>query len=494
MTAGLSRAEIARAVPAGSRRITAQREALRAGLACPDLAGVRADFREHLRDWWMIHVNHASWGGPGRPPRGTTEPTRARVCQLAGRPGPDGRRRPMSVSTYKACRRWWEARGYIAIVRPGWTPDLAPGALRTGDDHNIRQAYVLCTPRSHRPAPSRPPARTVTRPLSQSRRDLDKFPAREQPDQGPSRARKAGALRPAALRRGPLDRLTDGWWAHLTAPFASWTAADLVWAIDHLPGGRQHRTRTASIRHPAGWLRWRLSHWLQADGTSLPSPSQQRADAARHHRAYLAGRERLVPLASRAAALRRMYHYDRADDAPAPGSRSLRPRHALARQEQRAPRPGHAAAPRRGTGLPAWWTSAVAAAVRAVTEQQADDVRPERAGVQDSPSVTRYIGPGPAAWSGSWTGQSAEVREMRNFGKPRRRVCAGSSVGRYSQATCKRQASGSNPLTGSQFWTGMRQPPGRTRGPRYPSGRRACAAVSVRLAAWPAVGVTAGPG
>jgi hypothetical protein len=23
----------------------------------------------------------------------------------------------MSVSTYKACRRWWEARGYIAIAR-----------------------------------------------------------------------------------------------------------------------------------------------------------------------------------------------------------------------------------------------------------------------------------------------------------------------------------------------------------------------------------------
>ena len=123
---GLSRAEIARAVPAGSRRIRSQREALRGGLSCPDLADVRADFRAHLADWWRIHVNHASWGGEGRPPRGTTEPTRARTCELAG----------MSVSTYKRCSRWWRDRGYIAVVRPGWTPMLRPGVLAGPDDRN----------------------------------------------------------------------------------------------------------------------------------------------------------------------------------------------------------------------------------------------------------------------------------------------------------------------------------------------------------------------
>jgi hypothetical protein len=67
-------------VPAGFRRVCSQREALRAGPACPDLAGVRADHRENLIKFWRIHVLHASWGGENRPPRGTTRPTRARAC------------------------------------------------------------------------------------------------------------------------------------------------------------------------------------------------------------------------------------------------------------------------------------------------------------------------------------------------------------------------------------------------------------------------------
>ena len=190
---GLSRSEIARAVPAGSRRVRDQREALRGGLACPDLAGVRADFREHLTGFWRIHVNHASWGGEGRPPRGTTEPTRARTCDLGG----------MSISTYKRCSRWWRARGYIAVVREGWTPMLRPGALASPDDRNERQVLVLCLPRRSKPA-ALPPvsASAVSGPLSGSRREPDKAPrAREarpgrQPRKGPRSARTARAAAP----------------------------------------------------------------------------------------------------------------------------------------------------------------------------------------------------------------------------------------------------------------------------------------------------------
>jgi hypothetical protein len=199
----------------------------------------------------------------------------------------------MSVSTYKACRRWWEARGYIAIVRPGWTPDLGPGVLRDEDDHNVRQAYVLCAPRKTDktgPAPGRSPAQTLTRPLSQSRRDLDRHPAREKPRQGTGKPGKTGAPRSPVLSRGLFAAITDGWWAHLTAPFAAWPAADLVHAVDYLPGGRQRRTRLDNVRHPAAWLRWQLSHWLGPDGTALPSPSQARADAAARHRAEQAAR------------------------------------------------------------------------------------------------------------------------------------------------------------------------------------------------------------
>ena len=85
------RRAVARVVPPGSRRIRSQREALRGGLSCPDLADVRADFRAHLTDWWRIHVNHASWGGEGRPPRGTTEPTRAVRRTSTRRPASGGR-------------------------------------------------------------------------------------------------------------------------------------------------------------------------------------------------------------------------------------------------------------------------------------------------------------------------------------------------------------------------------------------------------------------
>lgn len=60
---------------------------------------------------------------------------------------------------------------------------------------------------------------------------------------------------------------------------AEWTAGDLAWAVDHYPDGRPHRHPTRTIRHPAGWLRWRLSHWLEPCGAPLRprrSPHGQR--------------------------------------------------------------------------------------------------------------------------------------------------------------------------------------------------------------------------
>jgi hypothetical protein len=363
----LSRTEVARAVPCGSRRTWSQPEALRRGLSCPDLAGVRADFRGHLEDWWRIHVCHASWAGHDRPPRGISEPTRARVCELAG----------MSASTYKACRRWWEERGYVAIVRRGSTPGLRPAALASPADGNVRQAYVLCVPREKRPAPRRAALRPLTRPLSKSRRDSDRFPAREAAaGEKEGRPEPGMAPRPPMLYRGPLRGLTDGWWAHVTAPFAAWSASDIVWAVDHLPGGRQHRTRTANVRHPAGWLRWRLSHWLSPDGTAMPSPSQQRVAAAERHRAYLERRDRELGLAGRAEALRAAGGYESA--VPAPQADWVPPRCA----HRPGPRPAGWAARRSGpepttqehsgTGpRPGWWTAAVADAAAAVAAEEA---------------------------------------------------------------------------------------------------------------------------
>ncbi len=273
-------------MPPGSRRARSQREALRAGLACPDLAAVRADRRASLEAWWRIHVGYASWGGENRPPRSTTQPTRDRVCRRAGtgRHSYAGNSRsaigggtppPMSLSTYKACRRWWENRGYIAIVRPG-------ARAETDDGHNERQVYVLCVPRRKRHTRPRSCGGTVIRPLSRScLQEIEKIPAR---------ASDVGPPRPPETRQGLLRAVSDGWWAHLTRPFAGWTTGDITHAVDYLPDGRQHRYWLGSVRHPAGWLRWRLSHWIGPDGRPLPSPAQLRERERQRIRAEQARR------------------------------------------------------------------------------------------------------------------------------------------------------------------------------------------------------------
>ena len=153
-----------------------------------------------------------SWGGQDRPPAGTTQPTRARVCELAG----------FGVSTYKVCRAWWEARGYVAIARPGRTPMLRPVALVRPGDHNERQVLVICCPRKKRPISSPRSGQAITRPLTCSGSE-QVLPTREaKPAEKPG----SGTIRPAALRAWPLRGVSDGWWLYLTRPFVrlSWLA------------------------------------------------------------------------------------------------------------------------------------------------------------------------------------------------------------------------------------------------------------------------------
>jgi hypothetical protein len=87
-------------------------------------------------------------------------------------------------------------------------------------------------------------------------------------------------------------------------------ANDVVWATDHLLGGCQYVTRAANVRHPAGWLRWRLSRWLNLDGTAKPSPTWGRAATAHRNRAYLKRRDSVLGIAARAAALRAAGGYE----------------------------------------------------------------------------------------------------------------------------------------------------------------------------------------
>lgn len=410
----LSHSAVAQVIPPGSRRARNQREALHAGLNCPALTGTRADFRVHLTAWWRIHVYAASWGGPGKPPRSTTQPGRDRVCIAAGRNG-----RPMSITTYKTCRAWWERHGFVAIVRRGWTPDLSPGVLRSADSRNVRQAYVLCVPRSRSLRQAREDPRELTRPLSRFSRNLDRVHARTYArtctprvrvdldrDRVSARARleeqrkaaetdipggsestfhnvhnqvraktgfNANAYnclpRPAEMSKGPLAALTDGWWRNLTKSFtaAGWSSEDLIYAVNYLPGGQQHRTRIADVRHPAGWLRWRLGHWLTPDGIPLPSRAQQQAAAC-------AATPGLDPVhAARSRFLARLYGNESAVPAP---QHTWTPPSAPQRRDR--PLGGWAGRPVAsqpatalpGGGEPGWWAAVVAQRVAAAREEE----------------------------------------------------------------------------------------------------------------------------
>ena len=66
----------------------------------------------------------------------------------------------------------------------------------------------------------------------------------------------------------------------MARPFfaAGWSPRDVLHAIDHEPGGRQHGY-SAGVRSPAGWIRSRLAGWLGPDEVPLPSRSQRLAEA-----------------------------------------------------------------------------------------------------------------------------------------------------------------------------------------------------------------------
>jgi hypothetical protein len=301
--ADMTLAEVLRAVPPASRRAPDQRRALDAALCYLALAadGMQERRRRKLEMWIRIHIWSASWGGEGRAPRGVSSPGRELVCDLI-RDEKTGK--PLSATGYKRLRRFWEAAGFIAIVREGWTPDLSPGVLRSaGRDHNMTQAYVLCIPtRAEKKARRRrggSPS-NKTGPLSVfSQTDGSPARAREENPENPPAASccyPAAAGRPGKpekherpkgspeggvrLHVGALARVSDRWWAHLTRPFARWDARELLYAIDHYPDGRAHLGTAERVRNPAGWLRWRLSHWLRPDGTALPSAGQRNAESA----------------------------------------------------------------------------------------------------------------------------------------------------------------------------------------------------------------------
>jgi hypothetical protein len=266
-----------------------------------------------------IWARYASWEDR------TTRPTRALVCALAS----------IGLSTYKAVRRWLEQHGYLGTVTEGSTPWLhGPAALVDPGARNDAAVYVLAIPQRkprHEPCSVTP----VTRPPSGSRSELVQRPARAREDQdqdqgGPGSARAAFPVPATALRTGPGHTLSDRHVSQLARPFtaAGYSARDLAYAVDHDPSGAQHRL-SATVRHPAGWLRWRLSRWLGPDGTPLPPVTEIRAAAAERDRAEADARRAAlasstwIDPAGHAAAIRRQLGWRQKP--PGPSARNHHP-------------------------------------------------------------------------------------------------------------------------------------------------------------------------
>jgi hypothetical protein len=110
-----------------------------------------------------------------------------------------------------------------------------------------------------------------------------------------------------------LRRISGEHLRHLARQFfaAGWSGRDVLHALDHEPGGRQHGY-SAGVHSPAGWIRSRLAEWLSPDGSPLPSRSQQLVDARRQVLADQAARReaaagaRVADYAAAAARAREM--------------------------------------------------------------------------------------------------------------------------------------------------------------------------------------------
>ena len=310
----ISRLAIVKAIRPGSKRARGQRAYLRAVLADPVIAALRADRRRAVLELARILARHANWQTM------TAWRPREQACAEIGSPRDPSK--PLSISAYKAARRVLEDRGFLGLVAQGWTSALRAAVL--DDQTGTSAVFVLTVPRKQRLRSDREPPR-VNRPLTGSRREPDiALRAREaraeikdgNPEVKGEKARAprgqpvlppAGAAPIAAVpenraealaaaqvmqeRARLLRRISAEHLRHLARPFfaAGWSPRDLLHAIDHEPGGRQH-AYTAGVRSPAGWIRSRLAAWSGPNSVPLPSRSQRLTEARRQVLANQAAR------------------------------------------------------------------------------------------------------------------------------------------------------------------------------------------------------------
>jgi hypothetical protein len=278
------KAAIYAAIPGGSRRARSQREWLRAALDAVAAEGWYANRAAHYAGVCRVLMRHMNWR------------------DRTSRPGHDGIAAAVGVSPDTVARavRWLEERGLLGLVSPGTTAALRPAVLYTGTG-NLAAIYVLTVPKRRSPLP-RPGAgqarfADLTTPRSgvvKAQRAREVHPtAKSNADRAPRGLSSSPSGR-SALRHCPrtrsealavaaavqarsrhLGRISVEHLRHLARPYfrAGWNGLDVLTAVDHEPGGRQHGY-ISTPRSPGRWAAYRLGLWLGPDGLPLPSRSQ----------------------------------------------------------------------------------------------------------------------------------------------------------------------------------------------------------------------------
>jgi len=238
-----------------------------------------------------------------------SRPTMAILCQLSG----------LSLRTVQDCCRWLENGGWLAVLEHGTTPQYAPDRLNPGDDSLAREWLLItpapggtCTP-THTPAACKPtagahdePPLSGNKPSNEDRRCAPgsespapppwraqeaQWPAGEKPQRRGERLtacrelqRRHMVLRWLSARR--LRSILRPWLGSPWEPDSRrYTPADVLHALDFRPGAGGQHEYAGPVTDPAGWLAYRLSFWLDADGRKIPPHSAVLAGHATQHRA-----------------------------------------------------------------------------------------------------------------------------------------------------------------------------------------------------------------
>lgn len=302
-----SKAVILASVPRRMCRTPDQRTFLRTLKEDADVLDLRCDGYANLMLVARDIVWHMNW---------ETKTSRPTIDGIVKRTG-------LSKPTVKRWVRWLRERGWLGVVQQGRASETLG---------NRAAVWVLCVPRRSvrnrrvydhhkRDQESQGQAsdqrEQTSEPLTvSSRREETDYPTHARERRSPSRPgrprisptwglhatprtkRDRLSMCERLRQESPVLRLMTPWYLRwLLKPIidAGGTAADVLHGLDVREDDSRWTYAWQSareIRHPAGWVRHRLSAWIGADGQVLPLPSQRRAAADARRRAEQEARRR----------------------------------------------------------------------------------------------------------------------------------------------------------------------------------------------------------